>query len=84
MQKPPGVYELHHFVRTAQKAPYGKNELSNKLASQFKRSQFCFKLDTLMIVKVNIVINELFCIGECLELRSVNTFCLENRKEIFC
>ncbi len=66
------------------KKPLWHIKLSNELASQFKRSQFCFKLDTLMIVKVNIVINELFCIGECLELRSVNTFCLENRKEIFC
>ena len=64
MQKPPGVYELHHFVRTAQKAPYGKNELSNKLASQFKRSQFCIQLNTLMIIEIDIVINEPTRFGE--------------------
>ena len=53
--------EPHRFVRTAQKSPYGILNLRNGLASQFKRSQFCFKLDTLVIVKVDVIINELSC-----------------------
>jgi len=58
-------------------------ELSNELASQFKRSQFCFKLNALVIVEVDIIIDQLPCFSECFDLRSVNTFCFEDREEIF-
>ena len=36
-----------------------------------------------MIVEIDVIINELSCFSECLDLRSVNTFCFQNRKEIF-
>ncbi|SFB95884.1 hypothetical protein SAMN02910406_00909 [Ruminococcus albus] len=59
-------------------------ESSNKLASQFKRSQFCFELNALVIVKVYVIINELLCFCKSLYLHTVNAFGFEYRKEIFC
>ena len=66
------------------KKPLWRNELSNELASQFKRSQFCFELYALMIVEIDVIINELFCFRKSLNLCSVNTLCFEDREEIFC
>ena len=39
------------------KNPYGKKYkiLSEKLASFFKRSQFCFRPDTLVVVEVDVL-----------------------------
>ena len=65
------------------KKPLWNIESSNELASQFKRSQFCFGLDALMIVKVDVVIYQLSCFCESIDLRPVNTLCFEDRKEIF-
>ena len=65
------------------KKPLWIIESNDKPASQFKRSQFCFELNALMIVKVDVIINELPCFGKCLYLRSVNAFGFEDRKEIF-
>ena len=42
--------------RQHKKAPRSKS--SNKLASEFNRCQFCFELNTLKIVKLNIPIND--------------------------
>ena len=65
---------LPQIVQTVQKEPYGKKyKLSNKLISQFKRSQFCFGLKTLIIVKINVIINEEASLLKGFELCSVNT-----------
>ena len=50
------------------KKPLWNIESSNELASQFKRSQFCFGLDALMIVKVDVVIYQLSCFCESIDL----------------
>ena len=51
--------------------------LSNKLISFFKRSQFCFSLNTIIVVEVNV-----FCYDEASliiagKFYSVDTFCFE-------
>ncbi len=56
---------------------------SNELASQFKWSQFCFMLNTLMNIKVNVIINKPSCFCKSLFLRHVNALCFEDREEIF-
>jgi len=45
--------------------------------------QFCFDLDTLVVVEIDVFINKCFGFGACCNLCSVNTFSFENRKEIF-
>ena len=65
------------------KKPLWHIKLSNELASQFKRSQFCFELNTLMIVKVNVIINHSSSFLKGRYLCPVNALCFENREEIF-
>ena len=52
------LFELLQIVRTAQKQPKGRMMLSNKLISHFKRSQFCFNLNSLVIVEVDVFVYE--------------------------
>ncbi len=61
-----------------------KINLSNILTSLLKRCQFCFKLDTLVIVKVDVFIYEEASLLIGLKLNAVNALGFENRKEIFC
>ena len=46
-----GVFELSRIVQTVQKQPnWQENEiLSNELIPLFKRSPFCFRLNTVML-----------------------------------
>ena len=77
--------EPHQFVRTAQKAPpmQGYEILSNILAPKFHRCQFCFSLNPLMVVEVNILINEPPCFRKSLYLNSVYALRFEDREKIF-
>lgn len=81
----PAGREPHQFVRTAQKAPpmQGYEILSNILAPKFHRCQFCFSLNPLMVVEVNILINEPPCFRKSLYLNSVYALRFEDREKIF-
>ncbi len=56
---------------------------NNILTSFFDRSQFCFNLNPLVVVEVNVFSYEETCILIGLELRFVNALCFENREEVF-
>ena len=77
--------ELLQFVRTVQKSPHGRKYkiLSNILTSYFKRSQFCFKLNSFVIVEMDIFIYEEASLLIGFERGSVNTLCLQDGEEIF-
>ena len=51
------------------KNPYGKKYkiLSEKLASFFKRSQFCFRPDTLVVVEVDVLPYPVFSLKTLLQ-----------------
>ena len=70
----PNLYGQH------KKAPYGSQNLksSNILTSFFKRSQFCFKLNSFVVVKVNVFAYEDASILISFKLSSVNTFSFKN------
>lgn len=55
-----------------------RKKSSNKLTPQFKRSQFSFKLNTLIIVEIYM------SLIKRLEFDSVNALGFEDIKEIFC
>ena len=57
--------------------------LSNKLISFFKRSQFCFSLDTVVVVEVDVFRYDEASLIISGKFNSVDTFGFENRKEIF-
>ena len=59
----------------------GYEILSNILAPKFHRCQFCFSLNPLMVVEVNILINEPPCFRKSLYLNSV--YALRFSKEIY-
>ena len=50
-------------------------KLSNELTSHFKGSQFCFKLDTLVIVEVDVLTYEEASLRIGLNLNTVDTLC---------
>ena len=54
---------------------------SNILAPKFHRCQFCFSLNPLMVVEVNILINEPPCFRKSLYLNSVYALRFEDRKK---
>ena len=57
------IAELPQNVRTAQKTTLCRDMkfLSNILAPKFHRCQFCFSLDTLVVIEIDIIINQLSC-----------------------
>lgn len=61
-----------------------KKKSSKRLAPQFKRSQFSFKLNTLIIVEIYVIINYKADLIKRFEFDSVNALRFEDRKEIFC
>lgn len=50
---------------------------------QFQRCQFCSSLDTLMVIKEYVVVNEMSGILKSWDLRAVDTFRFEDREKIF-
>lgn len=58
---------------------YGKKNkiLSNILTSFFNRSQFCFKLNPLVVVEMDVLTYEEASLLIGLEFSSINTFCFE-------
>ena len=73
--------ELPHFVQTVKKSHYG--ELSKKLVPSNNRCQFSLKLNTLVVVKPDVVINQILSLSESVNLLTVNAFSFENREKIF-
>lgn len=79
-EKPP--YQTNdeppQIVRTAQKTPpkQGYEILSNILAPKFHRCQFCFSLDTLVVVEIDIIVNQFSSILESLNFHSMYTLSL--------
>ena len=67
------------------KAHYGREikNSSKELTSLFEGSQFCFKLNTLMIVEIDVSVDEKTSFIKSLKFYTVNAFCFENREEIF-
>lgn len=61
-----------------------RKKSNNRLAPQFKRSQFSFKLNTLIIVEIYVIINDKSSLIKRCEFDSVNALGFEDRKEIFC
>lgn len=51
---------------------------SNELAPKFQRCQFCFGLDTLVVIEIDVIINELPGLLKGSNLRPVDTFRFEN------
>lgn len=70
--------EPPQIVRTAQKTPpkQGYEILSNILAPKFHRCQFCFSLDTLVVVEIDIIVNQFSSILESLSFHSMYTLSL--------
>ena len=54
------------------------------LAPQFQRRQFCFSLDALVVIEINIVVDQYIGLLKGGSLMSVNTLGFENGKEVFC
>lgn len=77
--------EPPQIVRTAQKKPpnIGNEILSNMLTSFFQRRQFCFSLDALVVVEVDVIINGLSCLCKRGKLYPVDAFRFKNREEVF-
>ena len=73
------------LCRQHKKNPYGSKYkiLSDILTSYFKRSQFCFELDTLTVVEIDVFIYEEASLLIGLKIGAINALCFENRKEIF-
>ena len=61
-----------------------KKKSSKRLTPQFKRSQFSFKLNTLIIVEIYVIINDKTILIKRFEFDYVNALGFEDRKEIFC
>ncbi len=61
-----------------------KKKSSKRPVSQFKRSQFSLKLNTLIIVEIYVIINDKAGLIKRFEFDSVNTLGFKDRKEIFC
>ena len=55
----------------------------SKLASQFKRSQFCFELNPVVVVEADVIVDQTLGFIKGTKFRAVNTLCLQNREEIF-
>lgn len=55
----------------------------NILTSFFGRSQFCFELDSFVVVEADVFAYEEPRLLIGLELGSVNALCFENREEVF-
>ena len=71
--------ELPQIVQTVQRRlPKVENKiLSNKLISFFKRSQFCFSLNTVIVVEVNVFGYDEASLIISGKLNSVNAFRFE-------
>ena len=84
-ENPLALNEPPQIVRTAQKTPpkQGYEILSNILAPKFHRCQFCFSLDTLVVVEIDIIVNQFSSILESLYLNSVYALRFEDREKIF-
>ena len=66
------------------KAPdVGLYNSSNELAPQLQRCQFCFSLNTVVIVVIDIFPYEQASLLISFEFNPMNTLGFENRKEIF-
>ena len=52
--------------------------LSNILTSFFKRSQFCFKLDTLVVVEINVLTYEEASLLICLQFHPIDALRFQN------
>ena len=65
---------------------YGKKYqiLSDKLASFFKRSQFCFCLNPILIAEPDVLPDEEASLLKSFQFYTVNALGFENREEIFC
>ena len=63
--------------------PFVKYRTLRNLASFFKRRQFCFELNPLMVVEKYKVINELSCMSNGLRFVSSQAFGLEYSEEVF-
>ena len=56
---------------------------SDELAPQFQRCQFCFGLDTLVVIEIDVIINELPGLFEGSDLCPVDTLRFEDGEEVF-
>ena len=72
-----GQYKKNHLW-------YDIYNLSNILTSLFKRSQFCFKLYSFIVVEMDVFTYEEARLLIGLKFCALNALCFENRKEIFC
>ena len=73
--KKPLLLEQPQIVLTAQKSTiWQRNNSSNELTSHFKGSQFCFKLNTLVVVETDVSVDEKTSFLKSLKFYSVNTF----------
>lgn len=70
----------HELCKQHKKASKEKI-LSNELTSQFERGQFCFKLNTLVVVKVDVFTYEKANLLIGAEFDAVNARCFENRED---
>jgi len=51
--------------------------------AQRQRRHSSFMLDTLVVIKVNVSVNEIIRFLECPRFVPLDTFCLQDREEIF-
>ena len=66
------------------KAPkVGRRESSNGLTSLFEWRQFCFELNSLVVVEIDKIVNEATSLLEGSDLRPMDTLRFENGKEVF-
>ena len=83
IQKAPATrIRLPQNERTAQKGPYVRKNVLEGVAKR-KRSHSCFRLDTLVVIKVNVAINHGVCFTKRLWFMTINAFCLEDGEEVF-
>lgn len=79
MQTPHRIYELPQIVQTVQKPSLMVQIiiLCDILTSFFNRSQFCFKLNPLVVVEMDVLTYEEASLLIGLEFSSINTLCFE-------
>ena len=58
--------------------------LSYALIGLVQATGYAGGLDAFVVIKVNISVDQIICFPECIWFVPIETFCLQNRKEIFC
>ena len=70
-------------ITDREKSPQTKNNARlRSLMSFFERGQARFRLNTLVVIEMDVVINQRFGLNKCLWFRAIDTFGFEDGAEV--